>query len=53
MGVEAYGLVGYSIMLGALAVLLDLGLTPALSREISRLSGRNDQLHETLSLIHI
>ncbi len=51
MGVEAYGLVGYSIMLGALAVLLDLGLTPALSREISRLSGRNDQLHETRALV--
>jgi O-antigen/teichoic acid export membrane protein len=36
MGAEAYGLVGFFTMLQAWLLLLDLGLTPTLSRELSR-----------------
>jgi O-antigen/teichoic acid export membrane protein len=36
MGAEAYGLVGFFTMLQAWFQLLDLGLTPTLSRELSR-----------------
>lgn len=36
MGAEAYGLVGFSIMLQAWFGLLDLGLTPTISRESAR-----------------
>jgi O-antigen/teichoic acid export membrane protein len=36
MGAEAYGLVGFFTMLLAWLQLLDLGLTPTLSRELSR-----------------
>ncbi len=36
LGVEAYGLIGMFVLLQTLLSLLDLGLTPALSREISR-----------------
>lgn len=36
LGVEAYGLIGMFVLLQTLLSLLDLGLTPALSREMSR-----------------
>ena len=36
LGVEAYGLIGIFVLLQSLLSLLDLGLTPALSREVSR-----------------
>ncbi|WP_199553932.1 oligosaccharide flippase family protein [Sandaracinobacteroides hominis] len=36
LGIEAYGIVGLFLMLQALFVLLDMGLTPAVSREIAR-----------------
>lgn len=36
MGVEAYGLVGFFTMLQAWLQLMDMGLTPTLSRELSR-----------------
>lgn len=36
LGLEAYGLIGVFVLLQTLLGLLDLGLTPALSREISR-----------------
>ena len=36
LGVEAYGLIGIFALLQTLLSLLDLGLTPALSREMSR-----------------
>jgi len=37
MGVEAFGLIGIFLMLQAWAQLLDMGLTPTFSRELSRL----------------
>lgn len=36
LGVEAWGLVGFMSMLQAWFVLLDMGLTPTLSREMAR-----------------
>lgn len=39
MGIEAYGLVGFYAMLQGWFMLLDMGLTPALSREAARFSG--------------
>ncbi|WP_231702324.1 hypothetical protein [Halopseudomonas litoralis] len=39
MGAEAYGLVGFFTMLQALFSLLDIGLTPTISRETARYLG--------------
>ena len=39
MGIEAYGLVGFYAMLQGWFVLLDMGLTPAISREAARHTG--------------
>ncbi len=39
MGTEAYGLVGFYAMLQAWFMLLDMGLTPAMSREVARFRG--------------
>ncbi|WP_010605758.1 oligosaccharide flippase family protein [Pseudoalteromonas maricaloris] len=39
MGAEAYGLVGFFAMLQAWFILLDLGLTPTISRETARYKG--------------
>jgi len=53
MGVEAYGLVGIFIMIQTLAVVLDLGLSNAVNREIARhsvLPGK-DQAQEIRHLV--
>ena len=39
MGVEAYGLVGFFSMLQAWFMLLDMGLTPTMVREVARFRG--------------
>jgi len=39
MGAEAYGLVGFFVMLQALFNLLDMGLTPTMARETARFRG--------------
>lgn len=39
MGAEAYGLVGFFTMLNAFFMLLDVGLSPTLSRETARFQG--------------
>lgn len=36
LGVEAYGLIGFNMTLQGVLQLLDLGLTPAISREVAR-----------------
>lgn len=46
MGAEAYGLVGFFTMLQAMFNLLDLGLTPTISRQTARLrAGAVDAFH--------
>jgi len=39
MGAEAYGLVGFFVLLQSLFQLLDMGITPTLSREAARVNG--------------
>lgn len=39
LGMEAYGLIGFYTMLQACLILLDLGMTPTLSREMARFTG--------------
>lgn len=39
MGAEAYGLIGFFTMMNAWFALLDVGLTPTLSREVARFRG--------------
>lgn len=39
LGIESYGLIGIFAMLQAWMVLLDMGMTPTLSREMARLNG--------------
>ena len=39
MGSEAYGLIGFFVMLQAIFVVLDLGLTPTIAREAARYYG--------------
>jgi O-antigen/teichoic acid export membrane protein len=58
MGIEAYGLVGFFTTLQAVLVLLDLGLTTTLNREIARYSalpGKSQDMRDlvrTLELIY-
>src|SRR5437773_11955991 len=43
LGIEAYGLIGFYVMLQALSQALDLGLSPTINREIARYSGRTEK----------
>lgn len=47
MGMEAFGLVGFFATLQALLTLLDFGITPMVSRELARLSARDDEVAAT------
>ena len=59
MGAEAYGLIGFFTMLQAWFALLDLGLTPTISRETARFSAGSlsalqyRQLYRALSSIFV
>lgn len=51
MGVEVYGLLGVFMSLSALFVLLDMGLSTTLSRELSRLSVIENSAQESRNLV--
>jgi O-antigen/teichoic acid export membrane protein len=51
MGIEAYGLVGFFIMLQAWFTLLDMGLTPTLARETARFHAKATEAHSYLYLV--
>jgi O-antigen/teichoic acid export membrane protein len=51
MGVEVYGLLGIFMSLSALFVLLDMGLSTTLSRELSRLSVIENSAQESRNLV--
>jgi O-antigen/teichoic acid export membrane protein len=51
LGVEDWGVVGIYISLQAVCVLLDLGLTATLNRELARLSVRQDTAQEMRNLV--
>jgi len=50
MGIEAYALVGFYLMLQAILQVLDLGLTPTMNREMARYSSKPDQACEMRDL---
>jgi O-antigen/teichoic acid export membrane protein len=51
LGIEAYGLVGLFALLTALSMILDLGVSPAINRELARLSIRPDAAQEARDLV--
>lgn len=51
MGVESYGLVGFSAALGAIFLVLDLGLGATVVRETARLSATHDKGRQLSDLI--
>ena len=51
MGVEVYGLLGIFMSLSALFVLLDMGLSTTLNRELSRLSVIENSAQESRNLV--
>ena len=51
LGIEAWGLVGFMSMLQAWLTLLDLGLTPTLSREMARFSAGARSAQSTRNLL--
>lgn len=53
MGAEAYGLVGFFILLQSLFQLLDIGLSPTLSRESARFNGREGDARRLRRLLHV
>jgi O-antigen/teichoic acid export membrane protein len=51
LGIEAYGIVGFFVVLQALLAFADIGLTATLSRELARLSARDDASQEMRDLL--
>jgi O-antigen/teichoic acid export membrane protein len=51
MGIEAYALVGVFVTLQALAVLLDMGFSSTLNREMARLSVQEDTMQQMRDLL--
>jgi O-antigen/teichoic acid export membrane protein len=46
MGMEAYGLIGFYAMLQGTLQILDLGLSPTMTRELARYSSQSGKEHE-------
>jgi O-antigen/teichoic acid export membrane protein len=51
MGIEAYGLVGFYLMLQAMLQVLDLGLSPTMNREMARYSVQPEKAAECRDLV--
>jgi O-antigen/teichoic acid export membrane protein len=51
MGIEAYGLVGFFVTLGAMLQLLDMGIAPTINREVARHSATGN-IQEAGKLLH-
>lgn len=51
LGVEAYGLIGFFVMMQALLQLLDMGISPTINREVARCSA-SGELKEAGKLLH-
>jgi O-antigen/teichoic acid export membrane protein len=51
LGIEAYGLIGVFVMLQAWMVILDLGLTPTLGREMARFKAEVHGLQDIHNLV--
>lgn len=51
LGIEAYGVIGFFATLQAVLVLLDLGMTPTLLREVARFTGGKGDVMEVRDLL--
>src|SRR3989442_3390826 len=51
LSIEAYGLIGFYVILQALSQVLDLGLSPTMNREMARYSGRTEKAGEVRDLV--
>lgn len=51
LGIEAYGLVGFYVLLQSLFGVLDFGLSPTLNRELARLSVLPDSAQQSRDLV--
>lgn len=51
MGIEAYGLIGFYLMLQAMLQVLDLGLSPTVNREMARYSVQPERAAEARDLV--
>jgi O-antigen/teichoic acid export membrane protein len=51
LGIEAYGLVGFYLMLQAFLQVLDFGLSPTMNREMARYSGQPEKVGEARDLV--
>jgi len=51
MGIEAYGLIGFYLMLQAILQVLDLGLSPTMNREMARYSVQPEKADEARDLV--
>lgn len=54
LGAEAYGLVGFFVLMQSWMALLDIGMSPTISREVAKLKGTKDLKDKTYfkSLLH-
>src|SRR5580692_742250 len=51
LGIEAYGLVGFYLMLQAILQVLDFGLSPTMNREMARYSVQPEKAAEARDLV--
>jgi len=51
LGIEAYGLIGFYLMLQAMLQVLDLGLSPTMNREMARYSVQPERANEARDLV--
>lgn len=51
MGIEAYGLVGFCLILQSVFQIMDLGLSPTMNREMARYSVQPDKADEARDLV--
>ncbi len=51
LGIESYGLIGFSIMLIAFFAILDIGITETISREMARLTALQEKAQEMRNLV--
>lgn len=51
LGMEAYGLIGFFVTLQSIFLLLDMGLSPTVSREVAR-AGSNQNVGAVASFLH-
>src|SRR5204862_2105772 len=51
LGIEAYGLVGFYLMLQAILQVLDFGLSPTMNREMARYSVQPEKAAEVRDLV--